>query len=164
MFRDVHASGRVAIAAIVGVSALVLLAGCVTIKTQPTAQPSPAPAPASVPAATTSTAPASAAFKVGDRVAAPFGGALYLGSVTAINGDKASVIYDDDQQTREVSLSDLTLVVPKTWNVGDKVMAVWSSAKFYPGTITAANGDTYTVKWDDGSAPTDVAAAKIFAK
>jgi hypothetical protein len=138
-------------------AAVSLLAGCITVTPPATSQPTPAPTPAPAPTGTT--------FKVGDRVAAPWGGGQYIGSVTALSGDKSSVLYDDDKVTREIANAELTLVAPKTWAVGDKVMAVWSSGKFYAGTITAAKaGDIYTVKWDDGSTPSDVEAAKIFAK
>lgn len=136
---------------------VVPLSGCVTVNT-----PAPETKPATTPASATEPA-ADVTVKTGDRVAAPWGGGQYIGSVTAVSGDKADVLYDDDKVNREIAVSDLVVVVVKTWNVGDQVMAVWSSGKFYSGVITQAKaGDLYTVKWDDGSAPSDVEAAKIF--
>ncbi|HEX9093269.1 MAG TPA: hypothetical protein VF902_04740 [Coriobacteriia bacterium] len=146
----------VAALALVLVGALVAsVSGCVTINA-PATKPA-TPAPVTQPATTSS------AVNTGDRVAAPWGGGSYIGSVTAVRGDKADVLYDDDKVTREIAISDLIVVVKKTWSVGDKVMAVWSSGKFYPGTVTEAKaGDVYVVKWDDGSSPSDVEAAKIY--
>ena len=45
---------------------------------------------------------------------------------------------------------------------GRRVMACWQSAKMYPGTVIEANGaQSVIVKWDDGSAPSEVAKEKI---
>jgi hypothetical protein len=102
--------------------------------------------------------------KVGDKVAAPWGGGKYHGTIQGIKGDAADVLYSDDKQVRPVKLSELTVVQAKSWQVGDKVLAVWSSGRFYPGTVTATkDGNVYTVKWDDGSSPKDVAADLIMA-
>jgi len=103
-------------------------------------------------------------YKVGTGVAAPWGGSLYHGTVKAVKGDSLDVLYTDDKQTRTVKIAECKLVPKKTWKVGDKVMAVWSSGKFYAGAVTAAKGATYTVKWDDGSAPKDVPAHLIMAR
>jgi hypothetical protein len=158
MRGSVRSSSLRVLMALALAGAVVALAGCVTI-TPPATQPAPQPAPAPAPAAS------NAAFKTGDRVAAPWGGAQYIGTVTAVTGDKAAVLYDDDKITRQIAFADLVPVTVKTWSVGDKVMAVWSSGKFYAGTITAVSpAGIYTVKWDDGSSPSDVEAAKIFAR
>ena len=75
----------------------------------------------------------------------------------------ANVLYDDDKVVRPIPFAELLLIKKATYAVGDKVMAVWASGKFYAGTVTAVKpGEFYTVKWDDGSAPTDVEAMKIF--
>jgi len=104
-------------------------------------------------------------LKKGDMVAAPWGGGQYHGTIEAVKGDSADVLYTDDGVTREVKIKELVLVKEKTWKVGDKVKAVWSAGKFYDGTIEKDKGDgLYVVKWDDGSAPSDVEAAKIIAR
>lgn len=102
-------------------------------------------------------------IQVGSTVAAPWSdGELYLGTVKAMKGDTADVLYADDGQVRPVKISELKLVEPKTWSVGDHVLAVWSSGKFYPGVVSAdKGGGVYTVKWDDGDTPSDVAADRI---
>lgn len=105
-----------------------------------------------------------AAYKVGDGVAAPWGGGLYHGTVKAVKGDSLDVLYTDDSQTRTVGVAECKPIPAKTWKAGDKVLAVWSSGKFYPGEVTAAKGSSYTVKWDDGSAPKDVAAYQVIAR
>ena len=104
------------------------------------------------------------AFKEGDTVAAPWGGGQYHGTVKAVDGETVSVLYTDDGVTRDVEAKDLTLIKEKNWKVGDKVLAVWSSGKFYEGTIEEDKGDgVYIVKWDDGSEPSEVKADKIIA-
>jgi hypothetical protein len=103
--------------------------------------------------------------KVGSLVAAPWGGfgSLYHGTVQAIAGDTADVLYTDDKVVRKVKLVELRVVKARKWKVGDAVKAVYSSGKFYDGTITADKGTAYTVKWNDGSSPRDVPPDKIMA-
>lgn len=106
--------------------------------------------------------PGPAGIKAGDTVVAPWGGDKYHGTVETVKGDVAGVKYTDDQVVREVRISELKVIANKEWKPGDKVLAVWSSGKFYCGVIEADNGnDTYKVKWDDGSAPSNVEAMKI---
>lgn len=130
-----------------------------------TTAPAAAPATdaAAAPVAAPGTAPSGIA--VGASVAAPWGsaGSLYLGTVTAIAGSSAKVLYADDNITRDVEVAQLVPVISRTWQVNDKVLAVWSSGKFYSGVITAVTANGYTVKWDDGSAPSEVVAGKIIA-
>jgi hypothetical protein len=156
MFRVTRSSAfRSTLALVLVVAAAVTLTGCLTVNTTAPTEPTPAAAPAE--------STGGSAVKVSDRVAAPWGGGQYIGTVTAVKGDKADVLYDDDKVTREIPISELVLVTKRAWSVGEQVMAVWSSGKFYAGTITQAKpGDLYTVKWDDGSTPSDVEAAKIF--
>lgn len=37
------------------------------------------------------------------------------------------------------------------WSVGARVFARWDDASYYPGTITASQGDGYVVRFDDGT-------------
>jgi hypothetical protein len=131
--------------------------GCtVNITTPPKATPAPAPAPS------TGAPAVSSDVKAGDTVAAPWGGGTYLGTVESVSGDIAKVLYADDKVVRDVTVGELRVVTPRTWKTGDKVLAVWTTGKFYTGTVTAdKGGGVYTVKWDDGSTPSDVVAAKI---
>ncbi|HEU4717479.1 MAG TPA: hypothetical protein VFU15_06590 [Bacteroidia bacterium] len=95
------------------------------------------------------------AFKVGDHVAAKWtNNNYYLGSITAVNADKYSILYDDGDKL-DVPVTDLkTLCNQSDLKVGDKVMASWnSSVMLYPGTVTELQSGGAMVKWDDGSEP-----------
>jgi hypothetical protein len=45
--------------------------------------------------------------------------------------------------------------------VGARVLACWSGARMYPGTVTARTQNNYAVKWEDDSAPSEIARGKI---
>lgn len=136
--------------------------GCVNVTTPPKSD-STAPSQSSGSGATTSE-PVSK-FTVGQSVAAVWSdGNLWLADITAIDGDKITVKYVDDSSTKTVSAADIRPIEDKTWTVGDEVKAVWSSGRFYDGTITKASGSSYEVKWEDGSAPSQVVGSKIIAR
>lgn len=91
-------------------------------------------------------------------------GNLYLAKVTAVADGKVTVTYQDDNSVGTVTIAETKAITVKQWTVGDKVLAVWSAGRFYPGTVEAATPPTYTIKWDDGSTPSEVDAAKIIAQ
>lgn len=103
-------------------------------------------------------------YQVGQTVAAKWtDGNFWLAKVTAADDAQVSVQFLDDNTKLTIAASDVRAIKPTTWAVGSSVYAVWTSGRFYPGKVTAANGGTYTVKWDDGSAPSPVTADKIMA-
>ena len=111
------------------------------------------------------TASSTTAFAKGDSVAAKWtDGNLYLASVTAVEGDQIRVTYVDDGTTGSVATADVRSIPTSALAVGDRVLAVYEGGRLYPGEITEATGTTYTVKWDDGSAPSSVEAGKIIAE
>lgn len=136
--------------------------GCVNVTTAPKPD-SAAPSKSSEPE--TATSEQNSEFSVGQSVAAVWSdGNLWLADVTSIDGDKITVKYVDDSSTKTVSAADVRPIPNKAWMVGDEVKAVWSSGRFYDGTITKANGTAYEVKWEDGSAPSEVVGSKIIAR
>lgn len=145
-------------AALLGVMLVVsvlALAGCATASSGSKASSS-APSQSSA---------APAGFSAGQSVAAVWtDGNLFLATITKVEGDKITVQYADDQTIRTVAKSDVRPIPRKTWAVGEKVQAVWTSGRFYPGVITREVGASYEVKWDDGSEPTDVTVEKIIAQ
>jgi len=103
-------------------------------------------------------------FAVGQTVAAKWtDGNLWLAKVTSVTGDQIKVEFTDDHSTLSVPVADVHAVTEKTWGVGSDVLAVWTAGRFYPGQITAADGGTYTVKWEDGSTPSKVTSDKIIS-
>lgn len=150
---------------VIGVSVVlvVAVAGCVGLPTQsPSTTPSPS---ATTGPSTTTDAPVSSEFEVGQTVAATWtDGNLYLAKVTAVEGAQVTVQYADDNSTKTIPDSDIKPIVTREWAVGDKVLAVWSAGRFYKGVIAKAGADSCQVKWDDGSAPSDVSTTKIIAQ
>jgi len=145
--------------AVLMLTAVLGLAACGSSE-QPGDQQSAA-SPAATPAAT----PA-AAFAAGQPVAARWTDtSLYLATVTAVDGDNVTVTYADDGSSRTVSASaDVRAIPDAAFAVGDRVLAVWASGRFYEGTVSKVDGTTYTVKWDDGSDPSPVEAGMIIAE
>lgn len=102
-------------------------------------------------------------IKVGSNVAATWGESWYLAKVTAINTEKGEydVTYADNT-TGAVDTNNIKLIPDNAkFRVGDKVLAAWSGARLYAGTVNEIKDDGYMVKWDDGSDPTMVANGKL---
>jgi hypothetical protein len=119
---------------------------------------------APAPAAPVETPATTAGPAVGDMVAAKWtDGSFYLAKVTAAADGNVTVTYQDDNSIGTVPIADTKAIVSKDWAVGDKVLAVWASGRFYSGTVEAATPPTFKIKWDDGSAASDVDASKIVA-
>lgn len=152
---------RTAVLALFGSALLVFglvgIGGCATA--------SAPKAPATVPTEKPATPDESASgFAAGDSVAAIWtDGNLYLATVQTVDGDQVTVKYADDSSTKTIPASDIKPIIVKTWTVGDKVLAVWTSGRFYSGTVIEASGGNYKIQWDDGSQPSDVVADKIVA-
>lgn len=132
----------------------IVLAGCVTVKSTPSADSSN-----QRPKQRTSSE-----FKVGDTVAARWtDGNMYLATVLSADGNVVTVKYVDDQSVRNVGQQEVRSIRRRRWAEGDKVLAVWALGRFYPGTVVKAGATRCTVKWDDGSPPTQVTVGKIIA-
>jgi hypothetical protein len=108
---------------------------------------------------------AAAGFAVGDSVAAVWNdGSYYLAAVTEVEGDEVTVVYADDGTSKTLKTTDLRAIPRRTFAVGDRVLAVWGNGRFYAGEIGEADGDTYTVVWDDGGTPSELDVTKIIAE
>jgi len=104
------------------------------------------------------------AFEVGDTVAAEWDdGYLYLSEVTAVDDTEITVTYLDDDTSGTLDATQVFMVEEKEWEVDDRVLAVWSIARFYSGTVSAVEGSDYMVTWDDGSEPSLVTPDMIIA-
>jgi len=71
-------------------------------------------------------------------------------------------IYYDNYES-DITAADIKeLITDKSQvKVKDKVLGVWTSGLFYPGTVTKIEDAGITVKWDDGSTPSIVAFGKF---
>lgn len=139
-----------------------MMVGCSTKEPSSTTPANTSTTQSTQPADTTPKAPT---FKVGMTVAAKYyDNDYYLAEIKAINNDKYDVAYADGDKA-SVYASDLKEIPAKlTLATGDKVLAVWQKAKFYPGTVQEVKASGAVIKWDDGSAPSEVAFGKIIKK
>jgi hypothetical protein len=132
--------------------ACVAITGCSLVPgAKPTvpATPKPRPAPG---------------FAADQKVAAKWtDGNYYLATVSNVEGDRVSIVFADDSSTKTVKSSELRPIPIRVWAVGDKVLAVWSTGRFFEGVITNAAPPRYTVKWADGTTPSTVTADRIMA-
>jgi hypothetical protein len=81
-----------------------------------------------------------------------------MATIKGKTGDSYQVAWEDGT-TGTVAVSDMVPVVKaKDIKVGDRVAGCWHSCKgsVYYGTVTAKTPTGATVKWSDGSTPTEV--------
>lgn len=106
---------------------------------------------------------AAQAAQVGDKCAVKWGdGGWYLATIVSAVDNNYTVAYADGDKKSGIKNKEIKHLpkAPK-YKVGDKVQAVWSSAKFYSGTVTKVGKGKFEVKWDDGSSPSWVDVGKI---
>jgi len=98
-------------------------------------------------------------YNVGDRVAGKWAGSsYYMATIKAKTGDSYQVAWEDGT-TGTVAVNDMVPVVKsKDIKVGDRVAGCWHSCRgsLYIGTVDKKIPTGATVKWSDGSTPTDV--------
>jgi hypothetical protein len=102
-------------------------------------------------------------LEAGARVAARWNrNSFYLATVKSREGGTYHIVYDDTTPA-EVTIADLLPIVkPDESLAGRRVLACWSADRLYPGTVLGTEGaKSVFVKWDDGTAPTEVAKEKI---
>jgi hypothetical protein len=108
---------------------------------------------------------AGSAFEVGQSVAARWSdGNMYLAVIRAIDGDNYKVDYADGDKGTVQKHQMIPLRTRPVLQAGDKVMAVWTRARFYSGVVAEVQGGGVIVRWDDGSSPSFVAFGKVYKK
>ncbi len=102
-------------------------------------------------------------FPDGASVAAKWSdGEYYLAVIKSCTDGNYEVDYADGSQGT-VSEGAIKFIPAKlVLTAGDKVYAVWSGAKFYPGTVEKVTAKGAVIRWDDGSEPSEVEFGKIF--
>ena len=103
------------------------------------------------------------ALAVGTSVAAKWGAsAFYIATIAGTDADgKYLVNYGDGDKGAVASMDIVRVDANREIAIGARVLACWAGAAMYPGTVTEREGNRYTVKWDDGSAPQAVPREKI---
>lgn len=106
---------------------------------------------------------AAAKFTTGAKVAAKWtDGEYYLAVIKSFTDGNYEVDYDDGSQGTVAEADIQSIPAKLKLAAGDKVYAVWSGSKFYPGTVEKTTAKGAVVKWDDGSQPSMVEFGKIF--
>ena len=94
---------------------------------------------------------------VGDLVAARYHTDWYSGRITGMVNGTFAVRYDDNTTGKLVASELIPMADPAALRVGDRVLAVWGNdARMYPGRVKAIETQKARIKWEDGSAPSDV--------
>jgi len=99
------------------------------------------------------------AYKVGDKVVGKWmGSSWYMATIKAPAGDKYTVTWGDGTSGSVAAADMVPLVAGKDLKVGDHVAACWHSCKsaVYMGSVVKKTGTVFSVKWEDGSSPSDV--------
>jgi len=100
--------------------------------------------------------------KPGDNVAAKWtNGSYYSAMVTGTDGGQYNVLYEDGEKGQVDGSGVVVIQADAPIKVGDHVLACWKSAQMFPGVVVAKTDYTYTVKWDDGDAPLEVARGRV---
>lgn len=110
------------------------------------------------------TAPVSTeTFEVGEQVCAKWQSSWYQAKIVSVDKetDTYHVEYSDGTADDVLGTNIRKIMDKEAIAEGVKVLAVWTSDKFYPGVVEAVQADGAMVKWDDGSAASLVAFDKI---
>ena len=92
-------------------------------------------------------------FAVGQAVYAEWTpNGWYHGKIDVSCATGWHIAFDDGDQKCCTPQQIVLDVVPKpaAVKVGAKVLAQWTNQRFYPGKVSAINGDNYSITFDDG--------------
>jgi RNA binding activity-knot of a chromodomain/Caspase domain len=98
----------------------------------------------------------------GETVAAQWKTDWYRARITGeLNGTYA-VRYDDNSPGKLAPGEMIPFAKPAELRVGDRVLACWGEeGQMYPGRVKAIHSDKATVRWEDGSAASEVALSAL---
>ena len=137
--------------------------GASTAKTEPVTPVAPKTQETKTEVKKTEVTTVADAIKVGDNVAAEWmSDSWYLATVKKVSDGNYDVDYADNTSGTVTKAQIKTLDKNLKLAVGDKVMAVWSNARFYAGVVQDLKEGGATIKWDDGSSPSFVELGKIY--
>ncbi|MBS0658399.1 MAG: caspase family protein [Verrucomicrobia bacterium] len=92
----------------------------------------------------------------GQIVAAQWNRQWWRGRVRAFEDGLYAVRYDDETDGT-LALDELIPIAPAAVRVGDRVLACWAGkARMYPGRVEKIGPKAATIRWEDGTAPTEV--------
>lgn len=96
-------------------------------------------------------------FVKGDAVAARWRKSWYVATVTGVDAGVISVRYSDGDTGSLAAVDLLPIAKAAEVQAGERVLACWGGKPLMvPGTVLSKSGKGCTVKWEDGSKPTEV--------
>lgn len=100
--------------------------------------------------------------RAGDVVAARWRTGWYLATVEGQEGKLVRVRHQDGSTARVTKRELIVVARPGELTEGDRVLACWNDgAQMYPGKVEKKGEKTATVRWEDGSEPSEVAFGKL---
>ncbi len=109
----------------------------------------------------TVTAPPAGNFMVGETVCASWSTSWYEAEIVSFTDGIYAVKYSDGSQGNLTSDKLRKVLTKDEIKVGEKVLAVWTSDKYYVGTVKEIKADGAIVAWEDGSSPSLAKFGKI---
>lgn len=109
----------------------------------------------------TVTAPPAGNFIVGETVCAAWSTSWYEAEIVSFTDGIYQIIYSDKTQGNLTSDKLRKVLTKEEIKVGDKVLAVWTSGKYYVGTVKEIKADGAIIAWEDGSSPSLAKFGKI---
>ncbi len=126
------------------------LPGTAPVEPPPEAKPA---SPATTPTATSTPAVAAPQFQVGQRIEGQWrrGSTWYPGTISGVTGGTYSIAYDDGGKEDNVPPQHVRVSTAVRYEAGQRVEAQWNGGStWYPATISAVTGGTYSLLYDDG--------------
>jgi hypothetical protein len=94
---------------------------------------------------------------IGNRIAAQWFHDWYRAKITGSVNGTYTVVYDDQTKGRLASDDLIPLAQPNEIRPGDRVLACWDGKpRMFPGKIESIKDQLVTVRWEDGTPPTQV--------
>jgi len=106
-------------------------------------------------------APAAGNFQVGEAVCVLWSTSWYDAEIVSISDNIYNIKYYDGSED-DVTAEKIRKILDKEEiKVGDIVLAVWTSDKYYVGTVKEIKSDGAIIAWEDGSTPSLAKFGKI---
>jgi hypothetical protein len=106
-------------------------------------------------------APPAGNFTVGEAVSVLWSTSWYDAEVVSISDNIYTIKYYDGSEAEVTSDQIRKILKKEEIKVGDKVLAVWTTDKYYVGTVKEIKADGAIIAWEDGSTPSLVKFGKI---
>ena len=106
--------------------------------------------------------PESRPLVIGETVAAQWKTDWYRARITAVTNGTYAVRYDDNTAGKLSAGGVIPFAKADDIKVGDHVLACWGDeGQMYPGRVKAVHSEKATIRWEDGSAASEVTLSTL---